>query len=334
MKALAVAIVALAAFCCTVASSKLCAAAQPPAASATGDVCSYIAAAYNRGDQSKLWGYPDPVDIAGDGKLRHVYIIEQGTAHVHSIVASTKPLSAAEQAAAPSSEVNFYGSIGQDMELGTIPRIFRFKGAYYVVYEADDGPYDVVKPDGGELCQFKRHYSAALTEDHAPALCKEVRAGKPLQKLPTRKLANEITVADASTLDLPGPFSPSIARYLNIKLDPAAAPVAVGYFAYESSAGAGCHAAGVVLLHGQDIENSPRNTALLAAQEDMTNCHGSNAFVVRADGQNLIEIDGGMAEQQTMPPRVLTRLRGDKIENVCRVEQRATYTPQPAGKTH
>ena len=79
--------------------SQFCA-ATPAAAASAGDVCSAIAAAYNRGDQDKLWGYPDPVDIAGDGKLRHVYIVEQGTAHVHSIVASTKPLSSAEQQAA------------------------------------------------------------------------------------------------------------------------------------------------------------------------------------------------------------------------------------------
>jgi hypothetical protein len=328
MKAIAVAIAVVAALCCGIAGAR----AQSRGGSAAVDVCSFIAAAYDRGGQDRLWGYPDPVDIAGDGKLRHVYIVEQGTAHVHSILASTKPLSAAEQQTTPS-EVNFYGSIGQDMALETLPRIFQFKGAYYVVYEGDGGPYDVVKPDTGELCRFKRRYAAVLTEDHAPALCGEVRAGKPLAKLPTRKLADEITVADAATLDLPGPFSPTIARYVNAKLDASGAAVTIGYFRYDSSAGAGCQAAGVVLLHGQAIESSPRNTALLAAQGDMTDCHGSNAFVVRAGGETLIEVDGGAAEQQSMPPRLLLRLTGDRIENVCRVEQRATYSPQPAKTT-
>ena len=114
----------------------------PPAPSR--DVCPLIATAYSRGNEDKVWGYPDPVDIAGDGKLRHVYVIEQGTAHLHSIIASTRPLSASEQQTA-SSEVNFYGSIGQDMVLETIPTSFAFEGAYYVVYEGDGGPYDVVK---------------------------------------------------------------------------------------------------------------------------------------------------------------------------------------------
>ena len=65
----------------------------------------------------------------------------------------------------------------------------------------------------------------------------------------------------------------------------------------------------------------------------MTDCRGSNAFVIEAGGQSLIEIDGGAAEQQTRPPRMLLRLRGDKIEKICNVEQRAIYTPQPVDKT-
>jgi hypothetical protein len=302
-------------------------------ATSVPEVCSFIASAYNRGDPNKLWGYPDPVDIAGDGKLRHVYVIEQGTAHVHSIIASTELLSPAEQEAASDSEVNFFGSIGQDMSLDTVPRIFQFKGTYYVVYESDGGPYDVVKPNIGELCRFKRRYSPRLREDHAPGLCKQALAGKAFKKLPTQKLATPIIVEDADTLDLPGPFSPSIARYTTLKLDPAAPPVTVGHFTYESSAGSGCQAAGIVLLQGNDIEKSPRNTALLAAEGEMTNCRGSNAFLVEAGGLTLIEIDGGATEQQTKPPRLLVRLNGDKIKKVCDVEQRAIFSPEPAAKT-
>jgi len=319
------------ALCGAVNCSSPPAAAQVRAASAAvPEVCSAIASAYNRGEQNKLWGYPDPVDIAADGKLRHVYIVEQGTAHVHSIIASTKPLTPEQRQNAGDGEVNFFGSIGQDMSLDTVPRILAFQGAYYVVYEADGGPYDVVKPDAGELCTFKRRYGAVLTENHAPALCAKARDGRQFAKLPTKKLASAITVGDASALDLPGPFSPSIARYAKIKLDLAGAPVTVGYFQYESSAGAGCQARGVVLLQGRHIEKTPRNAALLAAQADVTNCRGSDAFLVRAGGQNLIEIDGGAAEQRKTPPRMLLRLRHDTVEKVCNVEQRASFTPQPA----
>jgi len=64
----------------------------------------------------------------------------------------------------------------------------------------------------------------------------------------------------------------------------------------------------------------------------MSNCRGSNAFLIEAGGQPLIEIDGGVAEQQTKPPRLLVRLNGDKIDKVCNVEQRATYSPAPVAK--
>lgn len=328
MKTLAAAIPPLAALCCAAGICFVCSARA--AADELPEICSFIAQAYNRGDAGKLWGYPDPVDIAGDGKLRHVYIVEQGTAHATSIIASTRPLSPAEQETADASEVNFYGSIGQDMSLDTVAHIFRFKDGYYVVYEEDGGPDDVIKPNVGELCRFGRHYAAVLTENRAPALCEDARAGKTFDNLPTRELASAITVDDAATLDLPGPFSPTIARYAKLKLDPAAPPVTVGYFTYQSSAGAGCDAAGIVFLQGQDIETSPRNTALLAAERDMTDCRGSNAFLVTAGGRSLIEIDGGAAAQRTAPPRLLLRLRDDRIETVCRVDQTATFSPQAA----
>ena len=319
----------IAAALCGVVNCLTQSAAAQSRAAAVPEVCSAIASAYNRGDEEKLWGYPDPVDVAGDSKLRHVYIVEQGTAHVHTIIASTKPLTATEQENASSSEVNFYGSIGQDMALDTVPHIFQFKGAYYVVYEGDGGPYDVVKPNAGELCRFNRRFSAVLTKDHAPGWCAKARAGRKFRRLPTQKLASAITVEDASTLDLPGPFSPSIARFAKLKLDPAAPPVTVGYFTYESSAGAGCQARGVVLLRGREVEKSPRNAALLAAERGMTDCRGSDAFVVAAGEQNFIEIDGGAVAQQGAPARLLVRLKGATIETVCKVDQKASYTPVP-----
>jgi len=182
MRAHAVAFSALVALWNVAAGSPASATEPTQRDAASNGVCSYVAAAYNRGQQGKLWGYPDPVDIAGDGKLRHVYIIEQGTAHVSSIIASTTTLSPAEHEVASGSEVNFYSSIGKDMALETVPRVFGFRGAYYVVYEEDGGPLDVVKPDSGELCQFKRHFSRLLTEDHAATLCKAVRAGTSFKK--------------------------------------------------------------------------------------------------------------------------------------------------------
>ena len=79
----------------------------PPA-----NVCAYVAAFYNRGRQKEMWGFPDPVDIAGDGKLRHVYLYDMGTAHVPVIIATTRKLAPEELAnATEDSEVSFAGGV-------------------------------------------------------------------------------------------------------------------------------------------------------------------------------------------------------------------------------
>jgi hypothetical protein len=317
---------ALAALWCGVAGS--CAWAADQAIPSSSEVCSFVAAAYNQGTESKLWGYPDPVDIAGDGILRHVYIFEEGTAHVSNIIASTKALTSDEQeAAAANSEVNFHFTKDEGIDYDSVPNVFAFQNRYYVAFEENNELIAVVKPDTGVACHFKPHYAPALSENHAPALCQALRSGKSFKKLATKPLADQIVVDDAATLDLPGPHSPVIKRYADVKLDPSGSPVRVGYFRYDSSAGTGCRAAGVVLLTGQDIEKSPRNDALLAAEGDMTDCRDSNGFLVAAAGENLIEIEGGKEGQRGTPPRVLARLRGDHVETVCKVDQKATYTP-------
>jgi hypothetical protein len=71
-----------------------------------------------------------------------------------------------------------------------------------------------------------------------------------------------------------------------------------------------------------------RNNARLAKRQQMMNCRGSTAFPVRTDGQELIEIDGKQAARRTASPRMLVRLRGNRVETVCRMEQRVIYVPK------
>jgi hypothetical protein len=89
----------------------------------------------------------------------------------------------------------------------------------------------------------------------------------------------------------------------------------------------------VAFLAGNGLEKSPRANALMEAQGQMLKCDGSSAFPVRVNGESLIEIDEGSAIQRTTPPRTLLRLRGDRFETVCRVEQRPTYVPLPVAKS-
>jgi hypothetical protein len=318
--------VALAALSCGAAGS--CAWAADQALPSSTGVCAFVADAYNRGTEDKLWGYPDPVDIAGDGVLRHVYIFEEGTAHVSNIIASTKALTPEGQgAAAGNSEVNFFFTKDDGVDYDSVPHIFAFQNHYYVAFEEENTLIAVVRPNSGVICRFKAHYAPALTENNAPALCEALRAGKSFKKLPTKSLADDIVIDDAATLDLPGPHSPVIRRYADVKIDPAGNLSRVGSFQYDSSAGAGCRASGVVFLDGNAIEKSPRNDALLFAESDMTNCRDSSPFLVTANGENFIEIDGGKEGDRKVPPRVLARLRGDRVETVCKVDQKVSYSP-------
>jgi hypothetical protein len=304
------------------------------------NICSYVAAFYNHGRQAEMWGYPDPVDIAGDGKLRHIYIFDQGTAHIPVIFASTKAVAEEDrfmESFNEPPEVDFSRTrdlstadeYGNWLELHILP----FRDGYYLVEQEDNGPVVVVKPNAGTVCRFKRNFTPVLADDHAPGLCKAVIAEKTFDRIPNHPLPNgDIEVDD--TMELPGAGIPRFKRYSDVKLDPKGAPGRIGYYDYEWSGGPGCDSYGVGFLDGLGLEISARAKALNMALSHMTDCHGSSAFLVTVNGENLIEWNGGHALQRTAPPRTLLRLKGDKVETICRVEQRPTYIPEPVVKPH
>jgi hypothetical protein len=310
------------------------------AGSVSENVCSYVAAFYNRGRQEEMWGYPDPVDIAGDGKLRHVYIFDQGTAHIPVIFASTKAVPEEERVVEGLSggdEVDFSRTVDQSSaeEYGSWPEfhVLPFRDGYYLVYQEDGGPVAVVKPNAGTVCKFNRSFKPTLVEDHSPAICKDAASDRAFDKIRAQPLSDKIPPTDAQSLNLPGTGTPDFQRYSDVKLDPMGTPGRIGYFEYNSSSGPGCDASGVAFLNGQDLEKSARAKALIEAQVQTMDCRGSAAFLVQANGENLLELDGGRALQRATAPRTLLRLRGDRFETVCRVEQRPTYVPLPVAKS-
>ena len=289
------------------------------------DVCSYVATFYNQGRQSELWGNPDPVDIAGDGKLRHVYTFTQGTAHNPVIVATTasKPQ---DDYLMFESEVDF----GESTSFAAEPHVLPFKTGYFVVYEEDGGPSMVVKPNGPTVCKFKRTFTSVLVEDHAPAICRKAVTGATFEKVPRRKLPDQGVKVASGDLDLTHTDTASV--YLTESSDvtfvPNGSRSRLGYFEIASGAGRGCDVNGVAFLDGDSLEKSTRARNLIDAQRQMMNCMGSTAFVVHTNGEFLIEIDGGQGVQRTVPPRLLLRSHQDRIETVCRVEQRPSYAAE------
>jgi hypothetical protein len=312
-----------------------------------GDVCSYVAAFYNQGREQELfydlrgwhrqdvWSTPKPIDLVGDGKLRYVYTFTQGTSHSPVIIATKKRMSLeeAQWLVVDNSEVDFGA---QDLGWLAEPHVFPFKGSYYVVYEEDDGPSAVVKPDGPVTCRFKRSFTPLLVENHAPAICKKAAAGTRFEQVPRMKWPNHGPKIESEQLVEPhiDTASVELIEFSDVKLDPTGPPARLGYFEIASGAGRGCDASGLAFLNGDALEKSTRSTALMNAQAQMNYCAGSKAFLVQADGEVLIEIDAGQAVHQTTLPRLLLRLRPDKIETACRVEQRPSYLVGPLTETH
>lgn len=297
------------------------------------DVCTYVAAFYTRGREAELWGYPDPVDIAGDGTLRHVYIFDQGTAHIPVILSSRKEIPEQDRLVESfnKDEVDFDRTDQSQLENGSWPELHMlpFRGGYYLVYQEDGGPVAIVKPNAGTVCRFNRSFTPELTENRAPAICREAVDGKIFDKISDKPLpSEEIAVDEQSGLPSLGD-RPHFQRYSDVSLDPKGPPGRIGYYEFSSGAGPGCGLNGIAFLDGDRLENSARAKALSEAQENLRDCRGSTVSLIRAHGENLIEWQGGRALQRRVPPRTLLRLVGEKIEPVCRVEQRPTYSRDP-----
>ena len=295
---------------------------------ANDDVCDYVAGFYNRGRQTEMFGFPNPVDIAGDGKLRYVYIYHMGTAHVPGIVATAKPLTSDDlDYGSPEGDVNFFMSDDKGgPEFEAEPHVFPFRKDYYVLY-ARPGPVTVYRPNRGAVCRFIPHYTPILTEDRDSGICARAVAGQSFKRVPTRNLASSRVLRGAEALiRRGGPIQ--LGAEADVILDPGSTPVRVGYFGLASTAGAGCGLGGIAILDKDRTEDSPRNHALLALESKTLGCGGSTAFLVRVAGQTLIEMDSSQWRGRGIVARSLFRLRGERVAPVCRVEQRATYEPE------
>ena len=301
---------------------------------ATDNVCRYVADFYNHRRSHQIFaGYYGlgprvlHLDLTGNGTREYVYTFYEGSANVPFILATTHRLSSTQfpygnaHSIVRFSQHNHPGNFDQ-------PKILPFRGRYYIVYERPNGgPHRVVRPDHGTLCRFASTFTPVLTVNRAPALCARLLAGKRFPKVKTTPL----TLTTWPPAGLGGPSGHAhFSGEARVTLDPQAGPVTVGYFRAISMAGRGCDVRGLTLLHGHHLVTSPANTALLTAQDQLMDCQGSSAFLVRAAHTILMEVDGGTEDRQGPPPRTLFRLAGTHVQTVCRVAERATYHPSLA----
>lgn len=299
------------------------------ATAANQDICHYVAGFYDRGRQAEMFGFPNPVDIDGSGKLRYVYIFHQGTANDPEIVASPKPMTHDElvYGGEPTGSVNFFISNDKsspDFELE--PHVFPFHNAYYVVYSRR-GPVAVYRPGHGTVCRFTPSYTPILTVDRDSRICARALAGERFERVPTQSLR---PVRELRGVGAMGHFDPAkLGAVAKVTLDPVSGPISVGYFGVASTAGRGCDLGGIAILDKNRVENSQRSRDLLALEEKTLGCDDATAFLVRVEGRTLIEMDSGQWRGGGTIARGLFQLRGEQVAPVCRIEQRAIYEPEP-----
>lgn len=127
--------------------------------------------------------------------MRHVYFFDEGTAPIPVILASTKEIPEEDRLVESfnEGEVNFKRTDRSQFENGSWPELHMlpFRNGYYLVYQEDGGPVAIVKPNAGTVCRFKRSFTSELTENQAPAICREVVDGKIFDKIPDKPLPSE-----------------------------------------------------------------------------------------------------------------------------------------------
>jgi hypothetical protein len=286
------------------------------AGAASGDVCSYVAAFYNRGRQQEMFADKGPVDIDNDGRIDDVGIGYNGMGGPQMV----QPEEWNEKFSFPPDPDSGSYSWQWEYAIHFLP----FQNTTYLLAEIDGGPVSVTQANVGPVCWFSWRFAASLTVDADPIQCARAVAGTDFDKVPV----SSDQVPAPMALDFFPSFVANFSGVAAADIDGSGRSARVGYFTIASTASRGCDVFGITILDGDLPEDSTRNRSLQEAQKQLMDCRGSRAFLVRVGNTVLIEIDGGSAYQRSQPPRTLLRMNGDKVETVCRVDQRPAYVPQ------
>jgi hypothetical protein len=291
---------------------------------APASVCDYIGAFYSHGRQDEIFGLPDPVDIAGDGRMVHVYVRYGGSAAIPDILATTEKIDPSDLLGSMTpTEVDFSGGDEERRIWFNHIRVVPFRDKYYVVYELDDGPYSVVKPNAGRLCTFRRKLKPSLDVDRLPGTCQRLLSGPPFEPvLPARGALP------------PGISSGPVTIAGTVKATLAdGTPARFGTFTLVPYGGRACTAKGVALIAEDTLEKSPRAEALDDVEKQVPfYCSSSASSLVRVDAEVMVQTTTGTAYEQKPRPHALFRILKDRIEEMCRVNDGVHYVPQAAAR--
>jgi len=306
-----------------------------PATAAHDSVCNYIAdffnkdpeARYGRGGNRRfdMFGYPEPIDIAADGHPLYVYTVQDNEQTY--LAASPKPAIETETRKIVSL-VNFEAPQGGAPGDVTRAYVVPFKDGYYVLYERNGIPFDVVKPNSGPVCSFKKDYVPFYELNHRAALCTQAGNGAAYTRIPLKPLPPDAQ----SPFDLTGRPKDDVQLrgVQDVTLPDGTRTTFVSFDYMGASGGDVCPSSGVTYLDSSTDAAKMRATQLAMMERNTVGGCWSSAFLVNVNGEAMIDIEAKRSADGQSANRALLQFTKDGAVPVCLIKPQPRYVPQPA----
>jgi hypothetical protein len=298
-------------------------------------VCNYIAdffnkdpeARYGRGGHRRLdmFGFPNPVDIAGDGHLVYVYTVEDNDQSY--LAASPNPVTETETRNIVS-RVDFKRPEGAASGDVTRAYVVPFRDGYYVLYERNGIPIDVVKPNKGPVCSFKTDYAPFYELNQRPALCAQAGSGATYTRIPLNLLPPDTQ----SPFDLSGQ-SKNRVQLRGVQDATLPDGTRTEFVSFDDMGPSGenvCPSSGVTYLDSSTNAAKMRAEQLAMMERDTVGGCWSSAFLVDVNGETMVDIEAKRPADGRPASRALLQFTADGAVPVCLIKPQPRYVSQPA----
>jgi len=216
------------------------------------------------------------------------------------------------------------------------PMIVRFHGKSFIVSVVDEGPHEVIEPNVGQVCRFKRSYKPELVENTNPSLCTKFMEGKGLADLPWTPIedGDEYAEADMGHRGMV-PNEGKFDGTMQADIQGNGTKARIGHIDLEWSGGCGCSERAVSLLKGKSMDTSELNKSLIEAQNlwkfpwgrHWNMCRENGAELTKIDGRAYVAITAGEGPLDRPASRLLMEIVQGKFRHACRIEAAQRFTP-------
>ena len=298
----------------------------PVARSSATDVCEYIAKGFSSGGGNLISAKTGRT--LQDGRLVSFYSGYDSGSCAGSVVR----LQGEENTDDEHEELQPDGAPGNEVGPQDI-RIVPFRGKSYILSVVDSGPYDVVEPYKGHICEFSRTFTPTLVGNSSPQICNAFLDETNLKELPWS--SDGVDRIPPARVGYPG-IVPNQGVFDGVAVADLAGSgtrVELGHYTSTWTGGCGCAERGVAILKGGTMDGSDFNRTLLNLQNypsdlGWPSCGGESSLV-QLNGRAYIEqVSGAYLLDGHPEARALIGLVRGKFERICRLEQVPSYRPE------